>query len=758
MTERFVCIGSAENVFMFDDTDELGAPITYEDGKKLVGVRSDKMILDEDPIEDYHAITKKWANANFLTEAQADLLYADIAHNHLSLSEGSKKVYEVTGDVESYTLTVKLGDVEDGGNSSKLTIDDANEKITSSVLLSAPTLESSVTTGTAPLAVTSTTVVSNLNADLLDGNHASAFAASAHNHNINSLQRTWRLLEVDKTGNDTTAAAGAGPFLTITAAVNYAMGSISPIASSTNPVVILVHTGIYDEYTITMYDGISIVGESRTGVVIKDTQFASNNVGTVNWELNNFTLLASTTATTINGQALATSTVAISNVDMISTLPFDEIIYNGMVAQVQIMAAGAGTSNIVFDNCTYSGKSMFAFIGHPSSAYRTPTVNMTLRNCYIAGITDSGDGPADPHFLINWYTPGTLNIYNSYLSWDMSASTSEDQDCGVIFMDNEDGNGYAGNQYLNLWNSRLAMVHNGGATATIDPTILAVLGKTSTNRFTGRIEDCTFLKGAYVVNDIFTNNNHTIYYGGSNISTIVSGGGSPVITRLTEGMKTFDSATVNGLITANKFTINDAGADLDCRIEGDNDANLFYTDASTDRVGIGISTPATKLDVNGSFGAKQFVINEAGEDLDSRIEGDTDANLFTLDAGLDAVGFGASTPTGKVEIQTTSTYAKPALVLDQDDVDQDGLLVEYPTSGASGYPLAFSLTKSDSGDNPVGNYTELNGASEQGAVPMINISDYSGWNWKGMMKVKLVTGVGTEEVWMPVYTWTPVEK
>lgn len=38
-----------------------------------------------------------------------------------------------------------------------------------------PTLHSTAATGTSPLTVASTTLVSNLNADLLDGNHASAF-------------------------------------------------------------------------------------------------------------------------------------------------------------------------------------------------------------------------------------------------------------------------------------------------------------------------------------------------------------------------------------------------------------------------------------------------------------------------------------------------------------------------------------------------------------------------------------------------------
>ena len=48
--------------------------------------------------------------------------------------------------------------------------------------VSGSTLTSTVATGTAPLSVTSTTAVTNLNADTVDGQHASAFATSAHTH------------------------------------------------------------------------------------------------------------------------------------------------------------------------------------------------------------------------------------------------------------------------------------------------------------------------------------------------------------------------------------------------------------------------------------------------------------------------------------------------------------------------------------------------------------------------------------------------
>jgi hypothetical protein len=61
----------------------------------------------------------------------------------------------------------------------------------------------------------------------------------------------------------------------------------------------------------------------------------------------------------------------------------------------------------------------------------------------------------------------------------------------------------------------------------------------------------------------------------------------------------FQNVPASSFAGANVF--NDAGADVDQRIEGDTDANLVFVDASTDCVGIGTATPTAKLQVNGSF-------------------------------------------------------------------------------------------------------------------------------------------------------------
>jgi hypothetical protein len=48
-----------------------------------------------------------------------------------------------------------------------------------------------------------------------------------------------------------------------------------------------------------------------------------------------------------------------------------------------------------------------------------------------------------------------------------------------------------------------------------------------------------------------------------------------------------------------EVVFNDGGENYDFRIEGDTNANLFFVDASTDRVGIGTTSPASALDVSG---------------------------------------------------------------------------------------------------------------------------------------------------------------
>jgi hypothetical protein len=88
---------------------------------------------------------------------------------------------------------------------------------------------------------------------------------------------------------------------------------------------------------------------------------------------------------------------------------------------------------------------------------------------------------------------------------------------------------------------------------------------------------------------------------------------SSVLTTTDINGGTIDGAVIGGasaaagsfttLNTSGAVVFNDAGADVDFRVEGDTDANLLFVDASTDRVGIGTSSPAQTLHVKTSTSA-----------------------------------------------------------------------------------------------------------------------------------------------------------
>ena len=167
--------------------------------------------------------------------------------------------------------------------------------------------------------------------------------------------------------------------------------------------------------------------------------------------------------------------------------------------------------------------------------------------------------------------------------------------------------------------------------------------------------------------------------------------------------------TVSGTVEfdGGSFIFNQSSADVDFRIEGNGDANLFFTDAGNDRVGIKTGSPSTELHVVGGikatgdidFDGGGFVFNESGASVDLRMETNTLANAFFVDGSADKIGFGTNSPAGApVEInQANSSGAIACLALDQDDQDEPFIKFDGTT--------ASDQSKSLSTDTSVGSLT-----------------------------------------------------
>ena len=204
---------------------------------------------------------------------------------------------------------------------------------------------------------------------------------------------------------------------------------------------------------------------------------------------------------------------------------------------------------------------------------------------------------------------------------------------------------------------------------------------------------CEAVESWYIVDNATSMGTYTLGFkpAGGTAASLVS---SSKHILYTDGSTMFDVLADCGNITANgtlavagnvsldggTFTFNESSADVDFRIEGNGDANLFFSDAGNDRIGIKTNSPSTELHVVGGIKATGdidldgggFVFNESHAAVDFRIETDTLTHAFFADGSADKIGFGTSSPAGAaVEInQANSSGAIACLALDQDDADE----------------------------------------------------------------------------------------
>jgi hypothetical protein len=226
---------------------------------------------------------------------------------------------------------------------------------------------------------------------------------------------------------------------------------------------------------------------------------------------------------------------------------------------------------------------------------------------------------------------------------------------------------------------------------------------------------CEAVENWYIVDNATTMGTHTLGFkpaGGTATNLVASSkhilysDGSTMFDVLKDAgdIKANGTLTVSGntSLDGGTFVFNESSADLDFRIEGNGDANLFFSDAGNDRIGIKTASPSTELHVVGGikatggidFDGGGFTFNDSGASVDFRAETNTLTHAMFIDGSADKIGFGTSAPTsGFVNIdQASSTGAIAVLTLDQGDADQE--FIRFDGSTASDQSASLSTDTS----------------------------------------------------------------
>jgi hypothetical protein len=120
------------------------------------------------------------------------------------------------------------------------------------------------------------------------------------------------------------------------------------------------------------------------------------------------------------------------------------------------------------------------------------------------------------------------------------------------------------------------------------------------------------------------------------------------------------------------------------------------------------------------FGASEVVVNDGGADVDFRVEGDTEANLLVVDAGNDRIGIAESAPGTLVEIGGETPYVtlKNSTEEDTDGGRESRLIFEGEQSGGEISSLAqIEVSHDGSADDEKGQFILKINSGADGSSP-----------------------------------------
>jgi len=119
------------------------------------------------------------------------------------------------------------------------------------------------------------------------------------------------------------------------------------------------------------------------------------------------------------------------------------------------------------------------------------------------------------------------------------------------------------------------------------------------------------------------------------------------------------------------------------------------------------------------FGTSEVVFNDGGEDIDFRIEGDTEPNLFVVNAGDDTLSFGGNITSDTIydgDVQMASLNSGPLAGFRNQIINGDFRIWQRGTSGTgTGYKSADRWR--NAGSSPVCNRSTITSGDASAGVP-----------------------------------------
>ena len=161
-------------------------------------------------------------------------------------------------------------------------------------------------------------------------------------------------------------------------------------------------------------------------------------------------------------------------------------------------------------------------------------------------------------------------------------------------------------------------------------------------------------------------------------------------------------------LETDKFTFNNQASNVDTIIKGDTDTNLFYVDASEDNIGIGTSTPSKKLEVTGDISASGGFFTENSASIGTS----TQKGMFTVDYGTGKELTGSIDTKGDGYGDVVKTFGTDTTA---------GLIYAMDTNGwtqadRDGGPVSSSLLAVSLGTNSSGSGMLLRGFANVAAT------------------------------------------